>query len=708
MFLLDQGSARWATPAVELMATRHSSAVPPIERWFSRAEGGIEDPLALVEWSARRVSLHGADGRAVLEAQIEAPVSWSDAAVATVASRYLGRLPDGSPERSIRSLVERVVGTIARWAQESGHVHGARERASLTAELAALVLAQRATFATPVWLNVGLEPQPFTSACFILEAEDSIRSLLDWNSREGIIFQQGGGSGINLSKVRSSREPVSRGGFASGPVSFMRATDAWAATIRSGGRARRGAKMVVLDAEHPDVLDFITCKAREEERGLALVAAGYEPGEVVRALAFQNATHAVRVSDAFMRAAEAGGEWSLRAVRTGETIETLPATALLRACAQAAWRCGDPGLQFADTIAHWHTCPRSGPIVASNPCGEFLHVGESACNLTTLNLLAFLAEDGTFDTRSFVHAVDLLVLAQDAIVDGSAYPTERIAAGARGFRPIGVGYANLGGLLLSLGIAYDSDPGRAWAAAITALMTAAAYRRSARLAAALAPFDEFERNREPMLDVLARHRDAARRIGKHAPTAVLAAAHEAWDEALAEAQAHGLRNAQTTLIPPTGTVSLMLDCETTGIEPYYALAARKHLADGGELRFQSRAVADGLLALGYSTLAVQEIGEYALDHGHLAGASGLRPEDAAVFQTASGPDPLAVSAHLRMVAAVQPLLSGGVSKTVNLAHDASPEAIEQVFLDAWHLGIKSISVYRQGSKVSQPLEAADD
>jgi ribonucleoside-diphosphate reductase alpha chain len=668
-----------------------------------------KDPFSLVEWAPRSVSIRAHEGKIAFACEdVESPVGWSDAAVATVARRYFGRLPDGSPERSVRRLVERVVRTVGEWAQASGHAADAGERAALEAELAALVLTQRATFATPVWLNVGLEQRPFTSACFILEAEDSIRSLLDWNAREGLIFQQGGGSGINLSKVRSSREPVSRGGFASGPVSFMRAADAWAATIRSGGRARRGAKMVVLDADHPDVLEFIGCKAREEERGAALLAAGFEPAEVVRSLAFQNATHAVRVGDAFMHAASEGGQWKLRAVTTGKVVETLPARELLRACARAAWRCGDPGLQFADTIERWHTCPRSGPITAANPCGEFLHVGESACNLATLNLLAFLRDDGTFAVEDFVHAVRLLVTAQDAIVDGSAYPTERIEQGARRFRAIGLGYANLAALLLTLGIAYDSEEGRAWAAAITALMTAAAYRRSAELANALGPFEEFERNREPMLTVLARHRDAAGRIGREAPADVLAAAQPAWEEALAEGARHGLRNAQTTLVPPTGTVSLMLDCESTGIEPYFALAGRKRLVDGGELHFASRALTDGLLTLGYSTHALEELGEYALDHGHLAGARALRPADRAVVQTASGPDHISIEGHLRMVAAVQPLLSGGVSKTLNLPTNTSPETIESIFLDAWRMRLKSIAVYRQGSKIGQPLQAAED
>lgn len=667
------------------------------------------DASTAVEWAPRSVTLHTSDGAVAFACEgVEAPLGWSDAAVVTVARRYFGRTPDGSQERSVRDLVQRVVATIGGWAKDSGHVAGDEQRAVLESELATLVLTQRGAFATPVWLNVGLEQQPFTSACFILETDDSIRALLDWNAREGVIFQQGGGAGINLSKVRSSREPVSRGGLASGPVSFMRAADAWAATIRSGGRARRGAKMVVLDAEHPDVLEFIACKAREEERGAALLAAGYEPEEVVQALAFQHATHAVRVSDGFMRAAAEGAEWELRALTTGEVVQRLPARELLGACAQAAWRCGDPGLQFASMIARWHTCPNSGPITASNPCSEFLHVGESACNLATLNLLAFLGEDRAFDVVGFTRAVELLVGAQDAIVDGSAYPTESIARNARRFRPIGVGFANLAALLLTLGIAYDSAQGRAWAASIAGLMTGAAYRRSAELAAALGPFDEFERNREPMLAVLEHHRDAARRIGRGASRELAAAARRAWNDALQRAVKHGVRNAQTTLIPPTGTVSLMLDCETTGIEPYYAFAGHKHLSDGGELSFQSRALADGLLALGYSTRAIEQLSEYALDYGHLAGAPELAGGDDAALRTAGGHRPISIDGHLRMVAAVQPLLSGGVSKTVNLPAETTAEQIERVFIRAWKLGLKSISVYRQDSKLSQPLHTADD
>jgi ribonucleoside-diphosphate reductase alpha chain len=661
-----------------------------------------------VGWVARPVELHDHRGAvAFAAADVEAPEGWSPTAVATVARRYLGRLPDGRPERSVRAMVGRVVGTIAGWARAAGHVRDEEGRRMLADELGALVVSQRAAFATPVWLNVGLEDRPVASACFILAAGDSIADLLSWNTSEGLIFQQGAGSGVNLSRVRSSREPVSRGGLASGPVSFMRATDAWAATIRSGGRARRGAKMVVLDAGHPDVREFIRAKAREEERGRALVAAGYSVEEAIGSLAFQHANHAVRVSDEFMRAAAARQSWPLRAVTTGDVVETVAADELLRACADAAWTCGDPGLQFADAIDAWHTCPRSGPITASNPCSEFLHLDDSACNLATLNLLAFAEEGGRFDVEGLVHAVDMLVLAQDAIVDGAGYPTEAIGRNARRFRPLGLGSTNLAGLLLTLGIAYDSDEGRAWAASLAALMTGAAYRRSAELAEALGPFEEFARNREPMLAVIERHRRAVAAIGPEAPEEILSAARAAWDEAAARGRRHGFRNAQTTLVAPTGTVSLMLDCETTGIEPYFALSFTKRLTGGGEVRLAARALVDGLFALGYPLHHAEALCLDAAEKGHLTDAAELRPADRAVFQTATGPDPLSAAGHVAMVAAVQPLVSGGVSKTVLVPQDASADDVARVFTDAWQRGLKAVAVYRQGSKLAQPLVETD-
>ena len=657
----------------------------------------------LVEWAKRSPRITAPDGSVAFRCHhVRAPAGWSNLAVAVVARRYFATDSAGRSERSVRRLVDRVVGAIASWALDAGQVGSADERDVLREELAALVLTQRGTFATPVWLNAGRTERPLTSACFILQTEDSIPELLDWNRREGLIFQQGGGAGINLSHVRSSRERVSRGGLASGPVSFMRATDAWAATIRAGGRARLGAKMIVLDAFHPDIFEFIEAKALEEDRGRALLAAGFPLEDVLASLSFQHTNQSVRVSDEFMRLVVGGGDWSLRAVTTGEALATLPARRVLCACAEAVCRCGDPGLQFADQIARWHTCPNTGPVTASNPCGEFLHVADSACNLAALNLLSFL-EDRAFDVEAFTAAVELLVVAQDAIVDGSGYPSEQIERNARRLRQIGIGYTNLAALLLTLGIPYDSDAGRDWAAAITALMTGIAYRRSAELAAQLGPFAEFERNREPMLAVIQRHTEALRQLGGREPTEVLAAARREWTQALELGRKHGFRNAQTTLIPPTGTVSLMLDCETTGIEPYYALSTVKHFADGGQVRISSRAVLDGLASLGHTDSTIQKLSEYALDHGHLVDAPDLSSDERLVFQTATGPNRLSPMAQLQMVAAVQPFVSGGVSKTVLLSADASVQEIEDAFIAAWRLGLKAIALYRDGSKLGQPL-----
>ena len=483
----------------------------------------------------------------------------------------------------------------------------------------------------------------------------------------------------------------------------MRAADAWASTIRAGGRARRGAKLVALDVDHPDVLDFIASKAREERRIRALVSTGADVAGVVGEAAFQHTNNAVRVSDEFMRAATEGGDWELRAVASGRVVSTLPGSVILRACAESAWECGDPGLQFASTIDAWHTCPNSGPINASNPCGEYLHVADSACNLATLNLLSFLDEEGAFDVDGFVHAVEVMLLAQDTLVSGSGYPTPETEANARRFRQVGLGYSNLAALLLTLGLAYDSDEARTWASTLTALMTGAAYRRSAELAGALGAFEEFERNREPMLAVIERHRDGVRRIPRElAPEPVLDAAGRAWDEALAAGTEHGYRNAQATLIAPGGTVSLIMDCETTGIEPYLAFTVVKHLADGGEMLLRSRAVTDGLLALGYPVAHLEELSVYAADHGHLAGST-LLPHHRQVFQTALGPDPIAPSGHLRMVGAVQPFVSGGISKTVNVPAEATVGDVETLFVDAWRLGLKGVTVYRQGSKLREPI-----
>jgi ribonucleoside-diphosphate reductase alpha chain len=644
---------------------------------------GDGDPSSVVRWSRRDVVLREADGSVAFAAEgIEAPIAWSDLAVATVARRYFLRGPGGPIERSVRVLVQRVVSEIGRWAQLSGHVRSPDERVCLTAELTALVLTQRGTFATPVWLNVGTTEKPITAACFILGVADSVPELLDWTAREGLIFQQGAGAGVNLSGVRSSSEPVSRGGFASGPISFMRAADSWAATIRAGGRARRGAKMVVLDADHPDVLDFIRSKMEEERRARALVAAGWDEADVQRSLAFQNSNHAVRVTDAFMHAATTGADWRLRGVTTGEPVRTLPAPEVLRECARAAWSCGDPGLQFADTINSWHTCPRSGAISASNPCGEFLHIDDSACNLATLNLLRFVDQPGGFDVDGFVHAVNMMVLAQDAMVDGSGYPSDATGSTAHRFRQLGLGYTNLAAALLYVTLPYDSRRGRAWAAAVTALMTGAAYRMSAQLARELGPFAGFEQNRDPMLAVIDRHRAALEEVPSCAPRGVMTAALDQWREARRLGESSGFRNAQVTLIPPTGTVSLMLDCETTGIEPYYTFDSIRRFVEGGQAVLHSRVLPAARRRLGH--------------------------DDPDLLRTAIGPDALGPAAHVAMVAAVQPFVSGGIAKTVNLPREASVEEVEAVMVDAWRRGLKGVTVYRQGSKALQPVRAPSD
>jgi ribonucleoside-diphosphate reductase alpha chain len=632
-------------------------------------------------------------------ADIEAPTEWSDVAVATVARRWMA-----AGERSVREMVRRVVETLGAWAQASGHVAADADRRRFEDALAGLVLGRRATFATPVWMNAGTAERPVTAACFILGVEDSLPALLEWNAQEGRIFQQGAGAGVNLSAIRSSREPVSRGGRASGPVSFMRGADAWAATISAGGRARRAAKMVVLDADHPDILEFIASKPAEEARGRALVAAGFDPAEVVRGLAFQQENHSVRVTDAFMQAARAGRDWPLRAVTTGRTTMTVAARDVLRACAQAAWECGDPGLQFSSSIDRWQTCPAAGPITASNPCGEFISVAHSACNLATINALAYVTEVEGFDVYGFTAAVDALVRALDVLVSGSGYPTAEVADTVQSLREVGLGLTNVGAALLWQGVAYSSPEGRAWAAAVAALMTAVAYRRSAEMAAELGPFAAFGANRERMLDVLEQHSAALRRIPvAAAPQAVLAAAQAEWERAIRLARAHGLRNAQVTLIPPAGTVSLAMDCETTGLQPYYALAVRKRLAEGGEIAFRSRVLEHGLLRLGYTSRTAGHLAEYAAEHGHLDGALQLLPEHLPVVATAVGPNAIAPAAHVAMVAAVQPFLSGGISTTVNLPERATVDDVENVFVDAWSSGLKAVTVYRQGSKLTQPL-----
>ena len=544
--------------------------------------------------------------------------------------------------------------------------------------------------------------------CFILSVEDSMESILEWNTKEGRIFRGGSGSGINLSRIRGSMEPLSKGGTASGPVSFMRGADAWAGTIKSGGKTRRAAKMVVLDVDHPDIRDFIWCKAREEDKAAALRDAGFDmsiDGDGFHSIQYQNANNSVRVTDAFMHAVENDEEWELTARESGETTETVSARELMREISEAAWRCADPGVQYDTTINQWHTSPNSGRINASNPCSEYMHVDDSACNLASLNLMKFRRPDGSFDTERFSHAVDIVFLAQEIIVGPSSYPTEDIGKNARAFRQLGLGYANLGAYLMANGFAYDSDEGRGAAAAITALMTGRAYLQSAKIAAAIGPYDRYAENREAHNNVMRMHRDASYAVpdGAVADKPLLAAARETWNEAVAAGDRFGYRNAQATVLAPTGTISFLMDCDTTGIEPDFSLVKYKELVGGGTMTIANRTVPMALRTLGYSETQVEQIEAYVSEHGTIVEAPELSAEHLPVFDVAVGSRAISHAGHIKMMGAAQPFLSGAISKTVNLPQTATVEDIAEAYVQAWKLGVKALAIYRDGSKTAQAL-----
>ncbi len=545
--------------------------------------------------------------------------------------------------------------------------------------------------------------------CFILSVQDTMESILEWNTKEGMIFRGGSGSGINLSRIRGSMEPLAKGGTASGPVSFMRGADSWAGTIKSGGKTRRAAKMVVLDIDHPDVLEFIRCKAKEEDKAQALRDAGFDmsiDGEGFNSIQYQNANNSVRITDEFMRAVAEDGDWRLTARSTGEPIgEPIKARELMAEIAQAAWRCADPGVQYDTTINRWHTCPASGRINASNPCSEYMHVDDSACNLASLNLMRFRREDGTLDVESFEHAVDVLLLAQEIVVSPSSYPTEEIAANARAFRQLGLGYANLGAYLMSNGMPYDSEEGRGTAAAITALMTGRAYRRSAEVAAAIGAYERYPENREAHNGVMEMHRDAAHAIADTdcSDGELLAAAQRSWDEAVELGEEHGYRNAQATVLAPTGTISFLMDCDTTGVEPDFSLVKFKELVGGGQMTIVNRTVPLALQTLGYSEQQIEQIEAHLAEHGTILGAPGLAAEHLPVFDVAVGERAISHMGHLKMMGAVQPFISGAISKTVNMPQDSTAEDIADAYTQAWHLGVKALAIYRDGSKTAQAL-----
>lgn len=668
-------------------------------------------PYDEVEWETRdsRITNY-LDGSVAFEQKdVEFPVFWSLNATNIVAQKYFSGTPGTDDrERSLKQLIDRVADTITEHGSKEGYFENG-EAKIFNEELKHLLVNQKAAFNSPVWFNIGApERDQQASACFILAVDDNMPSILNWYTEEGMIFKGGSGSGINLSKLRSSKERLSKsGGTASGPVSFMRGADSSAGTIKSGGKTRRAAKMVILNVDHPDVEDFIWCKAIEERKARDLSKLGWDmdlDGKDSFSIQYQNANNSVRVTDDFMKAVEESKDWDLKAVKDGSTVKTIKARELMRQIAEASWECADPGMQYDTTINKWHTASNTGRINGSNPCSEYMHLDNSACNLASINLLRFLNSDGSFDIVGFKQAVEIMFTAQEILVGYSSYPTENITKNARAYRELGIGYANLGAMLMAKGLPYDSDEGRATAAAITALMTGHSYATSAKLAHRVGPFDGYAKNKQPMLRVLEMHRDEVRKIDAAlAAEDLLSAAQSAWDEAVEQGSRYGVRNSQASVLAPTGTIGLMMDCDTTGVEPDLGLVKTKKLVGGGTMSIVNQTVPRALDNLGYNQSQVQDIIKYIDDEKTIIGAPHLRPEHLPVFATAMGDNVIHYMGHVKMMGAVQPFISGAISKTVNMPESATVEDIEQLYIDSWKLGIKAIAIYRENSKVAQPL-----
>ena len=686
-------------------------------RVFSRA--GI-DPFDDVEWETRSAIIGSDRGEVVFEQRdVEIPKPWSQQATNIVVSKYFrGQLGSPGRERSVRQLIGRVVDTIGRWADEGDYFATPDDRHAFSDDLKYLLLHQKAAFNSPVWFNCGFEPKPQCSACFINSVEDTMESILTLARTEGMLFKFGSGTGTNLSPIRSSRELLAGGGTASGPVSFMKGYDAFAGVIKSGGKTRRAAKMVILNADHPDVLEFINCKVEEERKAWALIDAGYDgslTGPAYASVFFQNSNNSLRVPDGFMRGVLDDGEWQTRAVSTDRrVVATHRARNLMRAVAEGAHVCGDPGMQFDTTINDWHTCPNTARINASNPCSEYMFLDDSACNLASLNLMQFLKErePGEFDVDRFRAAVRTLITAQEIIVGNASYPTEAIGRNSDAYRPLGLGYANLGALLMSRGVPYDSDDGRDYAAAITALMTGEAYAQSARIARGCGgPFAGYAKNEQPFLRVMRKHRDALKHVARaHVPADLHQAASDSWDDAIELGESYGFRNAQSTVLAPTGTIGFMMDCDTTGVEPDIALVKYKRLVGGGLMKIVNHTVPVALGRLGYPDDQINSIVQYVDEQETIEGAPHLDSAHLAVFDCAFKPARgsrfIHYMGHLKMIGATQPFISGAISKTINVPTDATVEDVERAYLDAWRLGAKAVSIYRDGSKRTQPLNTA--
>ncbi len=670
-----------------------------------------------VEWDRRTALIGNEKGQTIFRQEnVEVPKAWSQTATNIVVSKYFHGKPNTAErETSVRQLISRVANTIVNWGEKGGYFSSPVSREAFRDELTHLLVEQKMSFNSPVWFNVGVQPKPQCSACFINSVQDNMESIMNLAKTEGMLFKWGSGTGTNFSSLRGSRETLSGGGIASGPVSFMKGFDAFAGVIKSGGKTRRAAKMVILNVDHPDIEEFIGCKTKEERKAQVLIEQGYDPaidGEAYSSVFFQNANHSVRVTDEFMQAVEDDRDWWTRNVNDGQPVEKFRARDLLTEMAESAWQCGDPGMQYDTTINRWHTCKGTDRIYASNPCSEYMFLDDTACNLASLNLMKFLGPNDQFEVEAFRHAVDITITAQEILVDNASYPTPKIGQNSHDYRPLGLGYANLGALLMSLALPYDSDAGRDMCGAVTALMCGEAYAQSARVAERLGAFAGFAENREPMIDVIRMHRDSLRPIKEeHVQPSLLHAAQDSWDAALELGEKFGFRNSQVTVLAPTGTIGFMMDCDTTGIEPDLALVKQKRLVGGGVIKIVNNTVPRALMHLDYSPEEVAQIVDYIDRTGTVEGAPGMKPEHLAVFdcsfKPSQGTRSIAWRGHLRMMAAAQPFLSGAISKTINMPEESTVEDVKQAYIDSWKLGIKAVAIYRDNSKRSQPMSASE-
>jgi len=676
---------------------------------------GKKSPFDAVEWEKRTALIGNEKGVTIFRQEdVEVPKSWSQTATNIVTSKYFhGKPGTAQREGSVRQLIARVVNTIVRWGEEGGYFAEAGSRDAFRDELTHLLVEQKMAFNSPVWFNVGVQPKPQCSACFINSVSDDMESIMRLTRTEGMLFKWGSGTGTNFSTLRGSRETLSGGGIASGPVSFMKGFDAFAGVIKSGGKTRRAAKMVILNIDHPDIVEFIECKMKEERKAHVLIEQGYDSsidGDAYASIFFQNANHSVRVTDDFMRAVVEDKDWWTKNVLDGQSNEKLRARHLMMKISDSAWHCGDPGMQYDTTVNRWHTCKTTARINASNPCSEYMFLDDTACNLASLNLMEFVNASGQFDVAAFKHAVDVTITAQEILVDNASYPTEKIGKNSHEFRPLGLGYANLGALLMSMALPYDSDEGRDMGGAITALMCGEAYAQSARIAERMGPFPGYAENREPMLDVIRMHREAMRGIKpEHVQTELFMAARESWDTALAHGEKHGYKNSQVTVLAPTGTIGFMMDCDTTGIEPDLALVKYKKLVGGGLIKIVNNTVPQALMKLGYTPEQTSDVVSYIDQNGKIEGAPHLKMEDYPVFDCSLAPQgggrSITWTGHVKMMAAAQPFLSGAISKTINMPEESTVEDISNAYIESWKAGLKAVAIYRDNSKRSQPLNA---